>query len=65
MRTLAKYISTSRNYKKVNNVIRRNVISYCIDDPYPPHKGVKGKGKVESLTTSAGISLNQKIKISI
>jgi hypothetical protein len=33
--------------RKVQNLRRKNIISYCIDDPKPPYKGVRGKGKVK------------------
>ena len=41
------YITTQKSSKKVHNLrTTRNTISYCIDDPNPPYKGVRGKGKV-------------------
>ena len=33
--------------KKVSNLRKNNVIGYCIDDPVPPFKGVRGKGIVK------------------
>jgi hemolysin-activating ACP:hemolysin acyltransferase len=41
------YIETSKNSKKKENLSRRNIIYYCVDDPNPPYKGVRGKGKVK------------------
>jgi general stress protein 26 len=38
------YIKTT---KKVANLRKKNVIAYCIDDPKPPFKGVRGKGVVK------------------
>ncbi len=26
---------------------RTNIVYYCVDDPNPPYKGVRGKGKVK------------------
>jgi hypothetical protein len=33
--------------RKVQNLRRKNIISYSIDDPNPPYKGVRGKRKVK------------------
>jgi len=41
------YIETSKNSKKKENLSTRNIIYYCVDDPNPPYKGVRGKGKVK------------------
>jgi general stress protein 26 len=44
------YITTRKNSKKVHNLrTTNNVLSYCIDDPNPPYKGVRGKAKVKIL----------------
>lgn len=40
------YFTTRVTTKKVSSVIRRNIVGYCIDDPNPPFKGVRGKGIV-------------------
>src|SRR5438034_11394625 len=40
------YITTPKNTKKVSNLRKKNIIAYCIDDPSPPFKGVRGKGRV-------------------
>jgi uncharacterized pyridoxamine 5'-phosphate oxidase family protein len=40
------YIQTHKGSIKVENLIRKNIISFCVDDPNPPYKGVRGKGKV-------------------
>ena len=41
------YIETSKKSKKTENLNRNNTVYYCIDDPNPPYKGVRGKGKVK------------------
>ena len=40
------YIETSKNSQKTENLNRNKMIYYCVDDPNPPYKGVRGKGKV-------------------
>jgi general stress protein 26 len=41
------YINTLKTTKKVRNLSKNNMIAYCIDDPKPPFKGVRGKGVVK------------------
>lgn len=41
------YINTPKTTKKVHNLRKNNVVAYCIDDPKPPFKGVRGKGVVK------------------
>jgi nitroimidazol reductase NimA-like FMN-containing flavoprotein (pyridoxamine 5'-phosphate oxidase superfamily) len=41
------YIQTHKSSKKVENLIKNNIVSFCADDPNPPYKGVRGKGTVE------------------
>jgi Pyridoxamine 5'-phosphate oxidase len=41
------YFTTRVNTKKVSSLRRRNIVGYCIDDPNPPFKGVRGKGIVK------------------
>ena len=41
------YILQHKKAQKVHNLRTKNTISYCIDDPNPPYKGVRGKGKVK------------------
>ena len=41
------YIETSKSSKKKENLDRNNLVYYCVDDPNPPYKGVRGKGKVK------------------
>lgn len=40
------YITTHNSSKKVESLKKKNTISFCIDDPNSPSKGVKGKGRV-------------------
>ena len=41
------YVTTQKTTKKVSNLRKKNIIAYCIDDPIPPFKGVRGKGTVK------------------
>jgi nitroimidazol reductase NimA-like FMN-containing flavoprotein (pyridoxamine 5'-phosphate oxidase superfamily) len=41
------YIETSKQSKKIENLRTNNKIYYCVDDPNPPYKGVRGKGRVK------------------
>jgi uncharacterized pyridoxamine 5'-phosphate oxidase family protein len=43
------YVTTLKNSKKVQHLKNKNIISYCIDDPNRPYKGVRGKGTVKIL----------------
>jgi general stress protein 26 len=36
------YIETSKSSKKIENIKRNNLVYYCVDDPNPPYKGVRG-----------------------
>lgn len=38
------YVETGKHSKKIENLSRNNMIYFCIDDPNPPYKGVRGKG---------------------
>ena len=38
------YFETSQLSKKTNNLRKNKNIYFCIDDPNPPYKGVKGRG---------------------
>jgi len=40
------YVETSKLAKKTYNLRRNENIYFCIDDPNPPYKGVRGKGRV-------------------
>lgn len=41
------YVETGKNSKKMENLSRNDTIYFCIDDPSPPYKGVRGKGSVK------------------
>jgi uncharacterized pyridoxamine 5'-phosphate oxidase family protein len=41
------YVETAKSSKKVENLNRNNLVYYCVDVPYMPYKGVRGKGKVK------------------
>jgi uncharacterized pyridoxamine 5'-phosphate oxidase family protein len=40
------YVMTGRQSKKLENLAKNELISFCIDDPNSPYKGVRGKGGV-------------------
>ena len=40
------YIESGRTSRKIQNLVRNNVIYFCIDDDNIPYKGVRGKGNV-------------------
>jgi hypothetical protein len=42
------YILTGKDSKKVNNLKGNDIIYFCVDDPNPPYKGVRGKGIVKA-----------------
>ena len=41
------YVETGKHSKKMENLTRNDTIYFCVDDPSPPYKGVRGKGKVK------------------
>ncbi len=41
------YVETSAKSKKSSNINKNNTIYFCIDEPNPPYKGVRGKGSVK------------------
>ena len=43
------YVTTLKSSKKVQHLKNKNIISYCIDYPNVPYKGVRGKGTVKFL----------------
>jgi hypothetical protein len=60
------YFTTGRTTKKVSSLRRRNIIGYCIDDPNPPFKGVRGKGIVkihEDVTYNIGMAKKLMMKL--
>lgn len=38
------YILTGKESKKTSNLKKNQMVYFCIDDPNPPYKGVRGKG---------------------
>lgn len=40
------YVETSKHSKKTSNVRKNQAVYFCVDDPQPPYKGVRGKGTV-------------------
>lgn len=40
------YVETSKKSRKTDNIHVNNTAYYCVDDPNPPYKGVRGKAKV-------------------
>ncbi len=38
------YILTGKESKKTSNLKKYQMVYFCIDDPNPPYKGVRGKG---------------------
>jgi hypothetical protein len=58
------YIETSKKSKKTENLNTNNVIYYCVDDPNPPYKGVRGKGRVKiHLDINHNIPIAEKIML--
>jgi general stress protein 26 len=41
------YVQTSKQSRKIYNLKKNEMIYFCIDDPNPPYKGVRGKGGVK------------------
>lgn len=41
------YVETSKHSKKLDNIRKNNTIYFCVDEPNPPYKGVKGRGLVK------------------
>jgi nitroimidazol reductase NimA-like FMN-containing flavoprotein (pyridoxamine 5'-phosphate oxidase superfamily) len=61
------YIATPKESKKVSNLRVKSIVSYCIDDPNPPYKGVRGKGKVkihEEEDISHNMAIAKKLSMS-
>jgi general stress protein 26 len=49
------YITTLKNSKKVNNLRRKNTIYFCIDDPIPQYRGIRGKATAKVMRISITI----------
>jgi general stress protein 26 len=41
------YVETPKQSKKTYNLQKNGYVYFCIDDPNPPYKGVRGKGTVK------------------
>lgn len=58
------YVETGKYSKKMENVSRNNTIYFCVDDPSPPHRGVRGKGNVKiSYDVNFNVLTAQKIHL--
>ena len=58
------YIAISKHSKKVSNLKKNLYIYFCIDDPNPPYKGVRGKGNASiSENVDSNISIAEKIML--
>jgi hypothetical protein len=58
------YVETGKYSKKMENVSRNKTIYFCVDDPSPPHRGVRGKGKVKiSYDVNFNVLIAQKIHL--
>lgn len=58
------YVETSKISKKVQNMKRKSIVYFCIDDETIPYKGVRGKGKVRiSEDVMSNIPIAEKIMI--
>ena len=56
------YVLTGKDSKKVNNLKGNDIIYFCIDDPNPPYKGVRGKGIVKAHeNVNFNVSIAKKI----
>ncbi len=56
------YVETGKHSKKMENLTRNDTIYFCIDDPSPPYKGVRGKGSVKvSYDVNHNVLVAQKI----
>ncbi len=40
------YVLTEKESKKIHNLKKNEMIYFCVDNPSPPYKGVRGKGSV-------------------
>ena len=41
------YILTGKESKKIYNLRKDETVYFCVDDPNPPYKGVRGKGRAK------------------
>lgn len=58
------YVETSKNSKKVRNIMKKNTVYFCIDDETIPYKGVRGKGEARiSEDVNRNVPVAEKIMI--
>jgi uncharacterized pyridoxamine 5'-phosphate oxidase family protein len=58
------YVETSRTSKKVQNIMSKNTIYFCIDDENLPYMGVRGKALVKvSTDVESNIPIAERIMI--
>jgi general stress protein 26 len=58
------YVETGKHSKKMENLSRIDTVYFCIDDPNPPYKGVRGKGSVKvSIDVNSNVLVAQKIHL--
>lgn len=58
------YIGTGRQSKKVANLRNHDTVYFCVDEPKPPYKGVRGKGKVTVHSdTHHNVRIEEKILV--
>lgn len=43
------YILTGTSSKKTHNLRKNEIVYFCVDDPNPPYKGVRGKASARIL----------------
>ncbi|MGB7635851.1 MAG: pyridoxamine 5'-phosphate oxidase family protein [Nitrososphaeraceae archaeon] len=43
------YILTAKESKKTHNLSRNETVYFCVDDPNPSYKGIRGKGTARIL----------------
>jgi general stress protein 26 len=56
------YVETSKYSKKLFNIQKDKVVYFCVDEPTPPYKGVRGKGEVRiHVDTNHNVPIAEKI----
>jgi uncharacterized pyridoxamine 5'-phosphate oxidase family protein len=58
------YVETSKSSKKISNLGENKTVYFCIDEPNPPYKGVRGKGEVTiHKDIDFNVSISEKIML--
>jgi|SRR6185312_14900695 general stress protein 26 len=58
------YVETSKSSKKISNLEENKTVYFCIDEPNPPYKGVRGKGEVTiQKDIDSNVSISEKIML--